>query len=291
MVSECGEAHVTIGYIVLAYKAPEQILRLLRRIATDDNSVVVHVDSIMDDAHYDDLTRRAGALGDVHFLDRTRTYWGGFELIHATLRALERLGAMGRVDYAILLTGQDYPVCSTDAIEQFLHAAEGRSFLHNSPLPYAAWGPNGGLERIERWHVMRARPHRIRLPWKRAIPGGLQPFGGEAYWCLSRPVVDHICGFTHENPTFTRFFRHVFVPDEIFFQTIVMNSPFRDEVINDTLHFVDWSVNPGPATLREADVPRITTSGKLFARKFDIAVDSGVLDALDRHGQSEAVGA
>jgi len=85
------------------------------------------------------------------------------------------------------------------------------------------------------------------------------------------------------NRSFVRFFRHVLIPDELFFQTIVMNSRFRDDVVNDTLHYVDWDADPGPAILTVADVDRIETSGKLFARKFDVAVDSEVLDLLDEH--------
>jgi hypothetical protein len=94
-------------------------------------------------------------------------------------------------------------------------------------------------------------------------------------------VAEYVSRFVRDNPRVTRFFEHVFVPDEIFFQTIVMNSEFRDDVVNDTLHFVDWHAEPGPAILRTADVPRMESSGKLFARKFDLEVDSHVLDVLD----------
>ena len=54
-----------------------------------------------------------------------------------------------------------------------------------------------------------------------------------------------------------------------------------EDVLDDTLHFVDWDAEPGPAILRLQDLPRLESSGKLFARKFDVAVDSAVLDALD----------
>lgn len=274
---------MNIGYIVLAYKAPEQVLRLLWRVATGENSVVVHVDRAMKSEDYLELCRRADELPNIHFLDRHRTYWGGFGLVHATLTAMEYLIKTHAFDYAILLTGQDYPLRSARAIEQFLRDADGRSFLHNSPLPYSAWGTRGGLNRLEEWHAMRTRPYSVKVPWKRRVPGGLRPFGGEAYWCLSRRVVEYVNLFVNENPKFARFFEHVFVPDEIFFQTIIMNSEFREEVCNDTLHFVDWDAEPSPAILTMKDLSRMKSSNKLFARKFDVAVDSHVLDALDEH--------
>jgi len=275
-----------IGYIVLAYKSPAQILRLLSRVATGESSVAVHVDRIMDGEQYHELRRRAEELGDVHFLDRTRTYWGGFGLVRATIGALDHLLMNDALDYAVLLTGQDYPLRSSREIEASLRGAGGRSFLHNSPLPYAAWGPGGGLERVARWHLMRARPYRVRVPWKREIPGGLKAYGGEAYWCLSRAAAEHVSLFVRRNPRFLRFFEHVFVPDELFFQTIVMNSELRDEVVNDTLHFVDWNAEPGPAILTSRDLSRLEGSEKLFARKFDLDVDPEVLDRLDEHARA-----
>jgi Core-2/I-Branching enzyme len=278
-----------IGYIVLAYKSPAQIQRLLSRVGGGESSVVVHVDRIMDDDDYRELRRRAEQLGNVRFLDRTRTYWGGFGLVRATMRAIDTLLADDAVEYAILLTGQDYPLRSAGEIERFLEAAGGRTFLHNSPLPYAAWGPGGGLERIEHWHLMRRRPHRVRLPWKRSLPADLVPFGGEAYWCLSRRAAEHVSRFVRTNPKVVRFFEHVFVPDELFFQTIVMNSELRHEVVNDTLHYVDWDAEPGPAILTSRDVPSMIDSGKLFARKFDVEVDSEVLDRLDKHARVAGV--
>ena len=86
----------------------------------------------------------------------------------------------------------------------------------------------------------------------------------------------------HANPQVVRFFRHVFVPDEIFFQTILMNSPLHDEIENDNLRYVEWSREPAPAVLGVDDLDAMLSSGKLFARKFDPTVDDAVLAELDR---------
>jgi hypothetical protein len=73
------------------------------------------------------------------------------------------------------------------------------------------------------------------------------------------------------------------VPDELFFQTIIMNSQLRDTVENDDLRYLDWSREPAPAVFTAADLPSLLESRQLFARKFDETVDFEVLDALDRH--------
>jgi hypothetical protein len=130
--------------------------------------------------------------------------------------------------------------------------------------------------------VITYRRVHLSLPLRRRIPGGLHPYGGSAYWCLEKTLVHFVHGYLRQNPDYVRFFEHVFVPDELFFQTIIMNSELRDTVENDDLRYLDWSREPAPAVLTRGDLPALLESGQLFARKFDETVDSDVLDALDR---------
>lgn len=263
-------------------------MRLLRRIASDDSYSAVHVDRKTDETGFRLMSGAGRELPNVHFLRRRRTHWGGFGLVDVTLRGIEHVLRSAPVDYLILLTGQDYPLRSRGAIERFLSDAGGLSFLHHSQLPYSGWGPDGGLNRFQRWHYVGPRRHHFDVPWDRKVPGGLQPYGGEAYWCLTRSVANHVVTFARENPSFVRFFRHVLIPDETFFHTIVMNSRFRDQVVNDTLHYVDWEAEPAPAILTRDHFGRMVGSGKLFARKFDATIDGDVLDMLDDHIERHA---
>jgi hypothetical protein len=83
---------------------------------------------------------------------------------------------------------------------------------------------------------------------------------------------------------FVRFFKYVDVPDELFFQTVIMNSPLCGSVVNDNLRYIDWK-DPNaasPAILTTSDLESLTRSSKLFARKFDTTVDGDVLDLIDQ---------
>jgi hypothetical protein len=273
---------IRVAYVVLAYKNPAQVLRLVSRLQTGNACFVVHVDRR---AGAVEAAIRAGAeeLAGVQVVSWYRCHWGGFALVRAALDVLaELLGRGDRFDYAVFLSGQDYPVVPAEEIEAFLAGAAGRSFMTHWRLPFPGWGPRGGLDRVEDWHLVSRRSLHVRLPWRRRIPGGLEPFGGGAYWALAREVAEHVHSFALANPRTMRFFEHVLIPDELFFQTVVLNSPFAESVVNDHLRYVDWSVDPGPAILRTSDLDAIVASGKLFARKFDTAVDPVILDLLDR---------
>ena len=272
-----------IAYIVSAYKLPAQLERLLRRLDAAGATFAVHVDRKTSRATWGEMVSRCRDL-DIVWLSRHRSQWGGFGHVRATLKGIDHIvGNDIPFDYAVLLTGQDYPLRPPVEIASHLGATNGRSFMRHLPLPWAPWGARGGLDRIEDWHVITYRRLHLALPLRRRIPGGLDPYGGSAYWCLSRTLIHFVHGYLRQNPDYVRFFEHVFVPDELFFQTIIMNSQLRDTIDNDDLRYLDWTREPAPAVLTLADLPAILGSGQLFARKFDETVDSSVLDALDRH--------
>ena len=272
-----------IVYIVSAYKLPAQLERMLRQLESPGVTFAVHVDRKTHRATWNEMVSRCRDL-DVVWLPRHRSQWGGFGHVRATLKGIDHVvGNDVPFDYAVLTTGQDYPLRAPAEIASYLGEANGRSFMRHLPLPWEPWGPRGGLDRIEDWHVITYRRLHLALPLRRRIPGGLRPYGGSAYWCLEKSLVHFVHGYLRQNPEYVRFFEHVFVPDELFFQTIIMNSELRDTVENDDLRYVDWTREPAPAVLTRDDVPALLESRQLFARKFDETVDSAVLDALDRH--------
>ena len=272
-----------IAYIVSAYKLPAQLERMLRRLQAPGVTFAVHVDSKTRRPIWDEMVSRCRDL-DVAWLPRHRSQWGGFGHVRATLKGIDHVVSSGvAFDYAVLLTGQDYPLRSQAEIARVLGESGGRSYMRHVELPWEPWGPRGGLDRVEDWHVITYRRLHLALPLRRTLPGGLRPYGGSAYWCLERTLVHFVHGFLRDNPDYVRFFEHVFVPDELFFQTIIMNSQLRDTVENDDLRYLDWSREPAPAVFTAADLPALLESGQLFARKFDETVDPEVLDALVRH--------
>ena len=57
---------------------------------------------------------------------------------------------------------------------------------------------------------------------------------------------------------------------------MVYNSNFRDKVAGDSLRYVDW-IRGGPYTFTEEDFDDITSSDKIFARKFSKKVDYDIV--------------
>lgn len=294
-----------IIYIIFAHKLPEQLVRLVGELNTDTAQFLIHIDKKMNENTYLRAFNPLKDYGNVTFLHRYRRYYGDYNIVRATLNGIQKLLASGDpFDYVILISGQDYPTKSNNQIEKTLRESGGQSFMEYFALPSGHWlDEGGGLNRIKYRHVhlgnraiplfrknryLQFIPDRLWsalveiLPLERSLPGGFKPYGGSSWWCLTRECIEYIGGFVEENPDFVKFFKHVKIPEEIFFQTVLMNSRYKNKIINDSMRYIIWPTGSRhPATLGKQNFASIMDSNKLFARKFDVTVDAEVLDMID----------
>ena len=276
------------AFIISAYKLPRNLARLVAALRTDATAILIGVDAQTDRRMFETMRREVGDWPNVRFLPRHRSKYRSFGHVRFTLKGVATLEAEGiAYDFLSLLTGQDYPIKPNSVIASYLAARQGHSFLKHIAMPNPDWRL-GGMDRLERAHFyVGARsfavPRRNHWPvGPRVLPYGLAPWSGSGYWTMCGEHARYVHRFVQSHPDLVTFFRRVDIPDEIFFQTILANSPFRDQLVDDDLRFIDWSRdNEWPAVLTTEDLPALQGSPKLFARKFDATRDAEVLDAID----------
>jgi hypothetical protein len=89
---------------------------------------------------------------------------------------------------------------------------------------------------------------------------------GSTWFCASQQVCNHIVEQAN-NGRLVTYFAKLTCPDEIFFPTVVGNSPFRN--IMPANHLTLWRQRgTGPEEIQESDIHLMMNSGKFFARKF-----------------------
>lgn len=104
--------------------------------------------------------------------------------------------------------------------------------------------------------------------------------GGAQFWALSQSAVRYVLEFIAQNPAFVSAYRFTFVPDELFFQSIIGNAGDSIRTVNDAVNFLEWD-RPG-LVLTSDDFTTLVQTYYLYARKFDTRVDAAVLDMIDR---------
>ena len=291
-----------IAYLILAHDDPVHLSRLVRRLAYREDRCFIHVDAKAPVDRFGASKIESSEL----IAPRIPVYWGDFSQIeaeHALLAA--GVAAQPEFDYFVLLSGADYPVQPAWYIHDHVRRHEGVEFLSAVKMPCERAGKP--LSRIERY---RCRPpasllHKAMFTLQvglklrsqtrayRHVFGDLEPFGGSAWWALSRAAAQYVLQFFADRPEVIAFYQNVRCPDESLFHTILMNSPFAARVSHNVT-YVDWSQGgrrPAQLTDRHVDLfesqPRVILKGvygigeALFARKLSDA-DAALVDRLDR---------
>jgi core-2/I-Branching enzyme len=295
------------AYVIMSHVHPPQVLRLAQRLRAGSPAatVVIHHDdrhSRLDDAALE-------ALGSVHVLrPPTRVRWGWTSQLDVLLRCLERLVAEVRFDWMVMLSGQDYPIRPLPDIERDLATGPYDGYIEGIPVARPPW-TRGPIDQFSARYYYRYRP--VREPGRllrrsvtaarpllvlRDMPWGVllgrrsrAPFSpslpcrsGADWFSLSRRAVEAVVRAARWRPELLRHYRRTILPTESFPQTVLYADPGL-RLSGDFRRFTSWPEGDlHPRVLRLADLGEILSSGADFARKFDMTVDSRVMDELDR---------
>lgn len=277
-----------INYLILAHSNLQQVDLMINVLTTPNTHFYIHIDKkieLKEIKIYSFYHHK-----NVNFIKkRISLNWGCFSIVEATINLLKSAIKAHTEGYFVLLSGTDFPIQSNTKIHSFLADNYGTEFITCAPLPYENWH-NGGLDRIQFYWLGDILPTEISQTfYKFQIQNGLKrpffedfsPFGGSQWWCLTAECVKYVLQFIHFNPILLDFFNHAFIPDELFFHTIIMNSPFSEKVANDNLkHIIFNKSQSHPKTFRMEDFESLIQADKLWARKFDATLDIDIINRL-----------
>lgn len=271
-----------LAVLIQAHKAPAQLAVLCSLLEHTDIDIYVSVDGKCDSAPFRGCTPRA------RFVEpRTDVRWGRFSQVEATLRGLEYIASSGcRYDYVTFISGQDLPLVTPRQLLGALADGGGAEYLSWRRLDSEADRPT--LRKAEyphfalpRWVDMPLRRVVYRLPLLRRHYPVWPVYKGSSWWTLTWECVRYILDFTKENPGYAAFHRRVLCSDEFYFHNIIMHSPFAPWVVCDDRRYIEWPERgDNPRILRTGDYDKIMCSGKWFARKFDAAVDTRIIEKI-----------
>jgi hypothetical protein len=276
-----------LAHLIIAHKEPAQVERLVKRLSHEAGDVFIHLDKKSDLAAFSYLADQQR----VRFIrNRQCIRWAGYSFTKAILTGMKEVLEAGPYDFINLMSGQEYPIKPADTLVDFLQNNQGHTFMSYEAEGSPWWQQN--INRVEQYHStdfnfkgqyqLQALVNRV-LP-KRKFPLSYPLYGGNCamYWTMSKACARYVVDFVDRHPVIERFARFTWAPDEFLIPTILMNSPYRERVINNNLRYIDWSQGgPNPKFLTLQDLDKLKATDSFFARKFDIRQDSRILDQLD----------
>ena len=328
------------AYLILAHHQPALLARLVDRLLDSDAHVFVHIDRRADIRPFHEALRRTAngwLSSNLHFArDRRKVAYFGFTTVEATLSLMKQASDLGGFSYYSLLSGADYPIKPRSEIRDFFSGQDTEYIAYWLLSDRPSWQhkiehyfltdhiPIRNLRRPRLrnfWKLPRTIPYlywvtffrqRHRFP-KRTYPfHNLNPYGGSQWWSLTHGCVKFVLDYAVQHPEVLKFYRYTECPDEMFFQTIVMNSKFAEKAVNFELYrkwsretppenktdetrlpedsfnfrYIDWTGPYGgergyPYILDERDFDQLRETQCLFARKFDLEKSAKLLDRID----------
>ncbi|MFX8605068.1 beta-1,6-N-acetylglucosaminyltransferase, partial [Acinetobacter baumannii] len=86
-------------------------------------------------------------------------------------------------------------------------------------------------------------------------PYDFVPVGRSQWFTITRDQVNYIYDYSREHRKLIQFFKLTWGSDELFFQTILYNSVYKKDMVNNNLRLIDWSEkksSPKTFTLKDA---------------------------------------
>jgi len=266
-----------IAWLILCHKKPEQINFLLETLEHENNFFFVHVDA------KSSIKGEIKTGKNIFILDECiDDKWAQISHVQATLLLFNMVAKTGEYyDYVWLVSGEDFPVKSNEHIHKYLESHKGYNFI--SLYPKGKYDKRNAIY-FPLWSIsLNLFPRIIRRLWV-ALSGGYggtfpffkrknltnrKFFFGSAWFTINYDCMCFILRTVETEPEIMKFYRNTFCPDESFFQTIIMNSHYKDTV-KENLLYTDWTNSKNhPRNLDESDFENLRNTPKLVARKFN----------------------
>ncbi len=276
---------IKIAYLIVAHKCPEQVNMFIEQLLNyGDCDVYIHVDKKNPEL-FENLLKSPRVFKCSIYDVR----WGSFEIVKAAIELMKFAKKSG-IEYSHMYFGSGQDLIIKKGLYDYLDIHKDKIFLHIV----------GEIKNINR----QSARYRICWPHKLMIRNDLHPYRfvrialqilcsvgikiyenkktlkkkvlfyeGRTWFVAPMEVLTYIVDYISDNPDYLDFWEDSLASDLMFFQTIIMNSPYSSNV-EDELMYVDFGKtfatmnHPLTVDLRVAKM--IQDERFFFARKFEI---------------------
>ena len=271
------------AYLILAHSSFDLLRLLISRLDDERNDIFVHIDKKVKD-----LPELYVEKAKLFMLDnRIDVRWGDWTVVEAEYVLFESAVSHGPYQYYHLLSGVDLPVKSQDYIHEFCDAHQGTEFIGYTLTEITP----EVVRKVQRWHLfpedfknssivkraLRAAYIRIQEVFGIYRNRNIDFKKGSQWISVTDAMARH---FLAHRAWAREVFSHSFCSDEMIFQTLAWQPPFREKLYNTKddgagcLRAIGWRDGQLIDWAPE-DLPRLEASEALFARKFNQSILGG----------------
>lgn len=226
-----------------------------------------------------------------------KIYWGAWEHLYVFWYLIKMAkNSELKFDYYHLVSGQDFYACPISEFDRLL-GFDGMSYMGLFSIPNPHWKWEGGYK------IFKYRTISSYCDIRKTIPRAINKlyyllqkithtekqlpnyplYGSSVYCSLHYDFVEWMINSSMAKSLLFDL-KNSLCAEEVFFQTIIMNSPFKNKVKAEvTLRYVDWHSEPKPKFLVASDFENIKKSHSLFCRKVDSYKSKDLIPLLETY--------
>lgn len=267
-----------IAFLLLCHKRPDRVLEQVRVLTSAGDFVAIHPDLNAGPAFSAAIRKGIADNPRAVVAKQVRCGWGEWSLVRASLNMAEAaMKAFGEATHFFLMSGDCMPIKPVVRIRAALEDG-GQDWIEHADFFEGGWIKTGLIdERVTRRHYFNERTQKRwfygslelqrRLKLERQPPKGIKLRIGSQWWALRRDTMEKLLAFVRERRDVVRFFKTTWIPDETFFQTLVMHLVPRQEVISRPPTYLIFSDYGMPVTFAADHFELLRAEDAFLARK------------------------
>lgn len=267
---------MSVGFILLVHEHLNRVADLARHLVEQGSPIIMHIDQRTPDNEVDALKAKLRQHKNIRYVQRRKCEWGRYSIVSATLDAAQKmLSDFPTVSHVYLASGSCLPLRPVAELQQYLSKQPATDFIESVTTDEVVWTV-GGLDwerfvlrfpfswKRKRKLFDRSVAFQRKIGYSRRIPDGVEPHLGSQWWCLTRETLTAILEDSNRK-TYDRYFSHVWIPDESYFQSLVRKHSTSIESRSLTLS--NFDVQGKPHVFYDDHIRLLEKSGCFMARK------------------------
>lgn len=276
-----------IAYLILAHRDIKHLNRLITALDTDNTTFYIHIDRKSSISQNDVISK-----SNIITFSTYKIYWGGWNMVQASLELLKR-AYINDHDRYIFISGQDYPIISNNKIIDFLRQDKNHFYfftneteIQKKRFRYQFFYPmdffKGSTKVVWRFGQLHSFLSKMGLFKVKKLGDSKKICFGSQWGILTNTTTGKLLHTIEAFPEILNFFRYSFIPDEMFYQTLLLTYLPEENINNYLITFQKWDNElTHPTILTEKEVDIIFESHKIFIRKCDSIQSRTLLDLID----------
>ena len=279
------------AYLIMAHNEFDLLKKLITTLDYENNDLFIHIDEKVESFDFESIKNIFKKSNIYLVRSRINIHWGGYTQIQGELNLLKEATQKKDYEYIHLLSGVDFPIKTNEYIHQFFNKNKGKEFIS---FDIENQEKEETLSRVKYFYPFQDKMNRdnvllrkvqsafvklqkiIGINRLKKYGANLQVKKGMNWFSITGELAKYVL---LQEKEIKKMYQYGLCVDELFLQTIVWNSPFKENITNNTMRYIDWK-RGNPYVFQEDDFKELMATDKLFARKFSYAKSPKIIDKL-----------